>query len=385
MLCIITYTVTQNTLHSTLPLTLSNGSGVAFEEQIIDQLPALIRSGKIEPGTPLPPARQLASDLLVSPGTVRRAYARLEAEGLVVQRPGDRPFVVRDAEEVLRQRTLDRSRSELARAIANIRHLAPDGREELEVEADHLRQAIELDQAREMQRSLLPQAPPATPGFDVAVSMSTASEVGGDYYDFFPQPAGALRAVIGDATGHGLAAGIMAAMTKSCLTAITAESPSRMMQKANDVLQVVRRKRVMMALSVLDVQDDYATICSAGMPPVFVLRQQTGEVEEVGLASLPLGSALAESFPCRRIDIDPGDAIIALSDGLPELRNPQGEALGAAPIRACLAANVTASAAELVAALTSLAATWANDRAPEDDLTFLVIRRHINGHNDGSS
>lgn len=375
LLCIITYTVTQATAHSTLPLALSNGSGVGYEQQIVDQLPVLLCAGKIEPGTALPPARELASHLLVSPGTIRRAYERLEAEGLVVRRPGDRPFVVRDAEEVLQQRTLDRSRSELAQAIANIKRLTPDAREELDIEADHLRRAIELDQAREMQRSLLPQAPPSVAGFDIAVSMTTATEVGGDYFDFFPRPVGALRAVIGDATGHGMAAGIMAAMTKSCLTAITAEAPSRMMEKANEVLRLVRRKRVMMALSILDVESHQATICSAGMPPVYVLRHRTREVEEIALASLPLGSALAESFPCREIALAHDDAIIALSDGLPELRDPHGKPLGSAPIRACLGEYATASAAEIVAALTELAATWSGDRTPEDDLTVLVIKR----------
>ena len=379
LLCIITYTVTPTAANPTLPLALSNGSGVAYEQQIVDQLPALIRAGKIAPGTPLPPARQLASHLLVSPGTIRRAYERLEAEGLVVRRPGDRPFVVRDAEEVLHQRTLDRSRTELAEAIANIKRLAPGGREELEIEAEHLRRAIELDQAREMQRSLLPQTPPSVPGLDIAVAMTTATEVGGDYFDFFPRPDGGLRAVIGDATGHGLAAGIMAAMTKSCLTAITAASPSRMMEKANEVLRVVRRNRVMMALSILDVQDNQAIICSAGMPPAYILRYGTGEVEETALSSLPLGSTLAETFPCRQIDLAPGDAIVALSDGLPELRDSGGQALGAAPIRACLGEHISASANEIVASLTSLAATWSGDCAPEDDLTVLAVKRDCAG------
>lgn len=360
---------------SSLSLSLSNGSGVAYEQQIVDQLPALIRSGELAPGTALPPARQLASDLLVSPGTVRRAYERLEIEGLVVRRPGDRPFVVRDAEEVLRQRSLDRSRSELSRAIAKIRRLTPEGREEIEIEAEHLRRAIELDQARELQRSLLPRQMPSLANIDIAVSMSTATEVGGDYYDVLPSPGAAPRLVIGDATGHGLAAGMMAAMTKACLTAITAETPGEMMRKANEVLRVVRGRRVMMALGIIDVTAAHATICSAGMPPVFVLRHSTGEVEEIGLPSLPLGSALAESFPCRRIELPPGDAIVALSDGLPELRNSQGAVLGADPIRACLAENAATSAGEIVAALTALAAHWSGDRAPEDDITVLVVRR----------
>jgi serine phosphatase RsbU (regulator of sigma subunit) len=356
-----------------LSLTLAN-SGKAYEKQIVDQIPKLIQTRAIPPGAPLPPARQLASDLLVSPGTVRRAYKRLEAEGLVVFRSVGDPVVVRDADDLLRQRRLARRRNTLARAIADLRQLAPAGCDDLEVEAEHLRRAIEVDQARTMQRSLLPRAAPVIENLDIAVSMSTASEVGGDYYDFFERPDGGLRAVIGDATGHGLAAGIMAAMTKACLTAISAEAPETMMSRANEVLRAVRGTRVMMALGILDIDEEQATICSAGMPPVFVLRRQPVEVEEVSLQSPPLGSSLTDTFPCRTLPFGPGDALVAISDGLLEIRNSSGEALGAAALRSWLAVHIEVTAHEIVEGLTRLASVWSPDSAPEDDMTVMVVK-----------
>ncbi len=77
----------------TIPITIRQNTGVPFYRQIEDQLGALIRSGRLTPGTRLPSFRELAKDLLVSLITVRRAYADLETEGLIIRRHGQGSFV----------------------------------------------------------------------------------------------------------------------------------------------------------------------------------------------------------------------------------------------------------------------------------------------------
>lgn len=77
----------------TLPIALSQATGVPFYRQITDQVSDLIRSGRLAPGTPLPSLRELSADLAVSLITTRRAFADLEAAGLVVQRQGQGTFV----------------------------------------------------------------------------------------------------------------------------------------------------------------------------------------------------------------------------------------------------------------------------------------------------
>jgi GntR family transcriptional regulator len=77
----------------TLSITIRQNTGVPFYRQIEDQLAALIRSGRLAPGTRLPSFRELAKDLLVSLITVRRAYADLENDGLIVRRHGQGSFV----------------------------------------------------------------------------------------------------------------------------------------------------------------------------------------------------------------------------------------------------------------------------------------------------
>ena len=92
-----------------------------------------------------------------------------------------------------------------------IRHRMDKQKSQLEEE----RRIQEMEQARDFQMSLIPQSPPEHPDYDIALHMKTSTEVGGDYYDFFPQEDGSMYVVCGDATGHGLNAGMMVSITKS--------------------------------------------------------------------------------------------------------------------------------------------------------------------------
>jgi len=88
-------------------------------------------------------------------------------------------------------------------------------REKAQLEAENARKTKELEEARQLQLSMLPKNPPALPHLDIAAEMKTATEVGGDYYDFKVHDDGVLTIAVGDATGHGMQAGTMIAATKS--------------------------------------------------------------------------------------------------------------------------------------------------------------------------
>ena len=90
--------------------------------------------------------------------------------------------------------------------------------------AENERKSTELEHARQVQLSLLPQVPPRVPGLDIAAEMKTATEVGGDYYDFSVADDGALMIAIGDATGHGLSAGTVVSATKGIFSLVANES-----------------------------------------------------------------------------------------------------------------------------------------------------------------
>jgi DNA-binding transcriptional regulator YhcF (GntR family) len=106
-----------------LPLKLSEASGVPFYRQIVDQIAALIRSGELPVKTQLPSVRELAADLLVSLITVRRAYADLESEGLIIRMQGHGTYVRTDIASISRARSLKEGRQGLEQAVIHARQL----------------------------------------------------------------------------------------------------------------------------------------------------------------------------------------------------------------------------------------------------------------------
>jgi GntR family transcriptional regulator len=110
-----------------LAIRLSQASGVPFYRQIVDQLAGLIHSGQLPPDTRLPSFRDLAPRLLVSLITIRRAYADLEAAGLIVRRQGQGTFVASEVEAAARRRALGEARAQLSAAFARARHLGLRG------------------------------------------------------------------------------------------------------------------------------------------------------------------------------------------------------------------------------------------------------------------
>jgi len=117
----------RRTTMSKLPLQLSQASGVPFYRQIVDQMAELIRAGQILPDMRLPSFRELAPQLLVSLITVRRAYADLEAAGLIVRRQGEGTFVASDVQGASRRQALGEARAQLEAAVTRARQLGLDG------------------------------------------------------------------------------------------------------------------------------------------------------------------------------------------------------------------------------------------------------------------
>ena len=225
--------------------------------------------------------------------------------------------------------------------------------------------------------------------------MSTATEVGGDYYDFRTGANGDLLLAIGDATGHGAAAGTMVTVVKSLFLAAGDDaSPAGFLRRATGMVHGMGLSRMAMALAVARLAGRTLTLSSAGMPPALHFRGGTGEVEEVALAGMPLGARSDYPYSERRLEIAPGDVVLLMSDGFPELPNSAGEPLGYERARARFAAAASggtsgstsggtsgdaASAGEIVAALERAAADWSGSAgaaapAPSDDVTFLVLR-----------
>ncbi len=242
------------------------------------------------------------------------------------------------------------------------------------LQTEYDRKSAELEEARRFQLSLLPKTLPEHRGFAIAVSMRTATEVGGDYYDFHLGADGALTAAIGDATGHGARAGTMVTAVKSLFSAFAGQrGPRELLDEAARAVRRMELGRMAMGLAVVRLRDRALTLSSAGMPPVLVYRAASGQAEEVSLQGMPLGG-FAFDYEERRLDLAPGDAILLMTDGLPELANGEGDPLGYPRVRGLFEELGRQAPEEIIAGLSRAAEAWAAGEAVKDDVTLVVVR-----------
>ncbi len=241
--------------------------------------------------------------------------------------------------------------------------------------AENQRRAKELEEARTLQLSMLPKTVPSLPNLEIAVYMNPATEVGGDYYDFHVSNDGTLTVAVGDATGHGLNAGMMVTATKSLFESLAPEvEVLGFMNQSNRVLKNMNLRTLNMAMTMLKIKGSKIAICGAGMPPLLIHRVAENKMEEILLKGMPLGCV--EEFPYKEqvLSISAGDTLLLMSDGFPERFNVQGDYMGYDEAYKVFEEIATKSPKEIIDYLVKTGDEWANGRPQDDDVTFVVMR-----------
>ena len=242
---------------------------------------------------------------------------------------------------------------------------------------DRIRVRDELEVARELQAELLPRQVPDLPGYRFAHSYRTANEVGGDYYDFLTLPDGRLALMVGDASGHGMAAGlVMAIANATWKTALDLDpAPERVLALLNRTLCRTRGKRTFMSVfyALLDPATGQLEYISAGHPFPF-LRRADGRVEELGEGGLPLGIRESLKLKPGTTTLSPGDLLVLYTDGLVETTDPKGmEAFGFDRLQALTAAG--GAPQPLHDRILSAFDVHSSGEPLRDDLTLVVVAR----------
>lgn len=244
------------------------------------------------------------------------------------------------------------------------------------ISLENERKSKELESARQLQLSLLPSNFPKTRNLDIYAGMETASEVGGDYYDFFSRDDTSFVCVTGDATGHGLKAGNMVMTIKGMLNMInTGTELSALLAELNNAIRQMNLKQLYMGLSLIRIDGCHAEIAQAGMPPVIIFRGDTGETEYVVQKSMPAGGAKSFPYKSYRTEFRSSDIIVSVTDGVTELFNETGEMLGIDKIAHILKQSHTLSAKEITGVIFTQIAAWAADSGIKDDITVMVIKK----------
>lgn len=243
------------------------------------------------------------------------------------------------------------------------------------IQAENDRKSEELEEARQLQLSLLPKDLPKVENLDIAFYMKTATEVGGDYYDYSLKEDGSLNIAIGDATGHGMKAGTLVSMMKSLFTANSVDKNIvEFFKSSNSALKKSNLERMMLGFAMITVKGDKAEFVNAGLPSVYHYIKSKNIIEELNVHSLPLGAMSSDNYIVTDIKLDKDDVLLMLTDGFPELQNEKEELYGYERVISSFEKVTAKSPDEIINYLKDEGSKWVKGNDPDDDVTFVVIK-----------
>lgn len=243
------------------------------------------------------------------------------------------------------------------------------------LQLENERKTKELEEARNLQLSMLPKELPQLPHLDIAVYMKTATEVGGDYYDFHVHPDGTLTVILGDATGHGMMSGMMVSIMKSLFMSDRSNKELKpFFENASTAIKDMQLNHLMMALSCVQIRSNKILTVNAGMPPLIIYRKNQQIIEEIAYHNLPLGAMKQVDYEVSELKIERGDTLLMMTDGFAELKNQKEEIFGYRKARNTFEEVAMKDPEEIVRYLKEEGRNWTNDKDPDDDVTFVVIK-----------
>ena len=233
----------------------------------------------------------------------------------------------------------------------------------------------ELKAAQDLQNSLLPKHLPKRADLDIATYIRSSTEVGGDYFDFFNEDEGLLISVCGDATGHGVASGMMVSVTKTALNGLADLKPNQMLNRLNSVIKKVDLGILRMSLNVVEFGKNEITLSSAAMPPIYFYNAKDGLLEEFSNNGLPLGSLRNEEYVLEKRKFREGDVLVQFSDGLPEAPNLAGDLYDYDRLKSLIQNSCHLSANEIIDTLVKSVDEWMQGQSNPDDITLVVTKK----------
>ena len=238
-----------------------------------------------------------------------------------------------------------------------------------------LRMEQELCQARNLQLGMLPDQPPILQDAEVGLYTRPATEVGGDYYDYFLSEGSTLTLALGDATGHGMEAGTIVAATKGLFQSLSPnDNVVGALSQMSRQLRNMSSGRNGMALALAKIQGSKLSYSSAGIPPMLIYRSRTNEVQEILVEGLPLGMKSAGRYDARDLELYPGDTVLLMTDGLPERLNPENNEYGYPRAMDSFLEVAHNNATRICELLAEAGDEWANGSEQEDDISFAVYK-----------
>jgi serine phosphatase RsbU (regulator of sigma subunit) len=232
--------------------------------------------------------------------------------------------------------------------------------------------------AREVQFNLLPRKVPEHARLEVATYFEPATEVGGDFYDYLPFGEDKLGVIIGDVSGHGMSAGLLMAITKSCVhTQLNYKGElEQMMASMNEILINLSEPRSLVTLfySIIDFADLSIHYTDAGHPFTYLIRGNSPEIIPLESIAYPLGVKRGLNFKSRTVKLEPGDILVYYSDGIVEALDEEGSVFGYERLEELLCSRKYESPEEMLDTLITEVRIHIGSAEQFDDMTAVIIR-----------
>ena len=236
----------------------------------------------------------------------------------------------------------------------------------------------EMRAARSIQQALLSKEVPQPEGWQVSPYYQPAREVGGHFYDFFALEEGRVGVVVGDATGKGMPAALVAEATSNMLRAVAqalgSSSPGEVLSRVNETLlaRIPPNMFVTCFYAVLDAGSASLRYANAGHDLPYLWHG--GDAGELRARGMPLGLMPGMSYEEGEISLREGNCVLFYSDGLVEAHDPKGEMFGFPRLRTLIAEHAEKESLE-EALLEELYSFVGEGWEQEDDITLLTLRR----------
>jgi sigma-B regulation protein RsbU (phosphoserine phosphatase) len=253
------------------------------------------------------------------------------------------------------------------------------------VEQETLRRDIAL--ASDVQRRLLPDAPPRSESADFAAISIPARRIGGDYYDFVELRDREIGIALADVSGKGVAAALIMSVVQASLRIIASEGevpPPRLVARLNEFVyrSTPASKYATFFYAQLDEPRRRLRYVNAGHQTPYLFRagrQSTADAASPEIEQLTVGGTVVGMFPEMgyeeaTVELYPGDVLLAFTDGVPEAHNPQDEEFGEERLQQLLRESAHLPADEISARISAEVKDWIRDAEQFDDLTFIVMK-----------
>jgi sigma-B regulation protein RsbU (phosphoserine phosphatase) len=253
------------------------------------------------------------------------------------------------------------------------------------VEEETLRRDIAL--ASDVQRRLLPEAPPHAECVEFAAASVPARRIGGDYYDFVELGDGRIDIALADVSGKGVAAALIMSVVQASLRIISSEgdvSPPRLVARMNEFVyrSTPASKYATFFYAQLDGQGRHLRYVNAGHNAPYLLRAERGltagsppaEIEQLSVGGTVVGMFPEMGYEEATIELYSGDVLLVFTDGVPEAHNPESEEFGEERLQQLLRQTAHLPADEISARISAEMKDWIRDAEQYDDLTFIVMK-----------